>query len=149
MPLRKLSLLGARISDIGRLTGLPLQELNLSGTDVRDLTPLRGMPLEMLSLGYHSDSRPMKVSDISPLRDLPLKRLTLDGTQVTDLSPLADCKQLEKLVLPAHLKGKDLEVLRRHPSLQYLSWGWPGGWDKLTPAAEFWKEYDATKAKAP
>ena len=149
MPLRKLSLLGARISDIGRLTGLPLQELNLSGTDVRDLTPLRGMPLEMLSLGYHSDSRPMKVSDISPLRDLPLKRLTLDGTQVTDLSPLADCRQLEKLVLPAHLKGKDLEVLRRHPSLQYLSWGWPGDWDKLTPAAEFWKEYDAKKAKAP
>ena len=38
---------------------------------------------------------------------MPLKELRInDCDKIKDLTPLADCKELERLVLPAHCKGK-------------------------------------------
>jgi hypothetical protein len=84
------------------------------------------------------------ISDLAPLRGMPLHNLNLyNCDKLHDLTPLADCKQLENLILPP--QPGNIEFLRQHPSLRRMDFQ-QGGWDTLKPVAEFWKEYDAKKA---
>ena len=140
MPLEFLECEGGLVRSLEPLQGLPLKYLQLGGCPVSDLTPLSGMPLERLYLGRNSENKGNDVSDLAPLKTLwQLKELALDGTQQPDVTPLAECRQLERIVLPETVLN--LGSLRQLPNLKGLAWGFPGSWDKLSPAAEFLREY--------
>ena len=106
------------VSDISALQGAPLTKLYLSGTQVRDLSIVKGMPLV---------------------------ELDLSGCQfIKDLGPLASCRTLEKIALPRHLTN--LEPLRNLYDLKFIGYAnSEKDFDKLLPAADFWKAYDARK----
>ena len=159
--LKRLAVQFTSVTDLNPLAGLPLQSLDLQGSPVTDLTPLRGIPLHYLCLTG------TRVTDLGPLKGLPLTTLVLANTSVTDLSaldgmplrelwlygcdalrsvrPLVHCVELELLTVPSQCH--DIELLRRLPKLQRIGYEWPGTWDKVPTAAEFWKEYDAKKRK--
>jgi len=132
-----LSLSGTQVRDLSPLRGMPLEKLDFGSTAVSDLRSLQGMPLRQLEFPNTT------VADLTPLRGMPLQNLELDGCEsLRDLTPLADCRQLETLVIPRHCAN--IEFLRRLPHLKVLTYEH----GDLKPAAEFWKEYDATKASS-
>ncbi len=132
--IRELRVGSTAVTDLAPLKGMPLKDLWIHQTQVTDLSPLKGMKLD----GLHLGSTP--VSDLSPLRGMPLARLSLhDCQQVTDVSPLADCRELQELVLPPN--AKNIESLRAHPKLERLSFHE----DPKKGSAEFWKDYDTAK----
>lgn len=138
MQLRELFLIDAKVSDISALKGMPLGFLNLWKTQVTDLAPLQGMS-ELWWLGLAQTP----VSDLRPLQGLHVKVLTLHAClNLQDVSPLAECKQLDILTIPA--QAKNIESLRRLPLHQL---GASTEWDteRIQPAADFWREYDAKK----
>ncbi len=118
-------------SDLAIFRGMKLHELGLSNCgNVSDLSPLEEMPLKILNLYGTS------VTDLSPLTKLPLVELDLDGcVKLTNLQPLKDCRTLEKLLLPRN--AKNIEFLRSHPTLKYLS-----ARGLSEPVAQFWADYD-------
>ena len=118
-------------TDLAIFQGMELREISLAGcTTLSDLAPLTGMPLRVVSL------RGTAVSDITPLTKLPLVELDLDGcTKLTDLKPLADCRTLEKLLLPRG--AKNIEFLRGHPTLKFIS-----ARGLSEPVKDFWADYD-------
>ena len=122
-------------SDLAIFRGMKLHELGLSGcTNVSDLSPLADMPLKVLNL------RGTGVSDLSPLTKMPLVELDLDGcVKLTNLQPLKDCRTLERLLLPRN--AKNIEFLRHHPTLKYLS-----ARGLSEPVAQFWADYDKRRA---
>lgn len=120
-------------------------KLHLFNLGMRDLSRLRELPIKYLDL-----SMSFALSDLDPLRGMPLKFLNLDASSCFDVAPLAECLELEELVLagrPMNTYPKNLELLRSLPKLRYLS-------QSLNPATqhpaqtveEFWKEYDAQQA---
>ena len=148
MPLVSLDLNGTKVSDISALKGMPLKKLDLWGTPVSDISALKGMPLTTLLLWG------APVSDISVLKGMPLKTLVLTLTEVKDISVLKGMPLILVFLPPkpkdiSVLKGmslrsvylpssaNDIEFLRLTP-LEYIN---------MKPAAQFWKEYDAKKAK--
>ena len=122
-------------SDLAIFRGMKLHELGLSGcTNVSDLSPLADMPLKVLNL------RGTGVSDLSPLTKMPLVELDLDGcVKLTNLQPLEDCRTLERLLLPRN--AKNIEFLRNHPTLKYLS-----ARGLSEPVAQFWADYDKRRS---
>jgi serine/threonine protein kinase len=134
MKLQRLTLVETRVADLRPLAGMRLQQLSLGGsTNVKDIAPLKGMPLEVLNLAR------TRVTDLAPLAGAPLREIYLEGCrELFNVSPLANCKQLETLVLPNHVK--QIEFLRNHPALKRLSYKKPD-----QTAEEFWKEFDAGK----
>ena len=122
-------------SDLSLFNGIKLRELWLSGcAHVADLVPLHDMQLKVLNLNRTA------VSDLSPLVGMPLVDLSLDGcTKINDFKPLKDCLLLEKLVLPRN--AKNIEFLRSHPKLKFLS-----NKGLSEPVAEFWTDYDKRRA---
>lgn len=164
MPLTYLDINGSKTPDLEALRGMALHDLNLTNVNsVSDVSPLLGMPLHSLKI-YGND----RISDLEPLRESPLElvfigdcqqikniaalaqpkllRLSLRGCKaVVDLGPLANCTELEELVLPPN--AKDIAFLRALPKLRRISYNADmagGQWTTVT-AAEFWKEYDAAK----
>ena len=156
MPLQYLNLCACRpVADLKPLEGMPLNYLNIQSTSVKDLKPLRDMPLHYL---YCTMTR---VADLSPLQGMPLEELHLNGTPAgdltplrgmplrtlelpdnsRDLTPLADCRQLECVTVRSQCPG--IELLRSLPNLKQIG----PDMAQLLPAAEFWKQYDAKKAK--
>ncbi len=114
---------------------LQLRSLSVAGCkSVADLSPLAGMTgLTKLNLARTA------VKDLSPLANLPLVELILDDCpKITDVKILANCTSLEVLVLPKQVR--DIEFLRNHPKLKFLSYHNAG-----QPKTEFWKEFDAKK----
>ncbi|MCG3149736.1 MAG: Serine/threonine-protein kinase PknD [Verrucomicrobiae bacterium] len=149
-----------KIDTIAALRDLPLKELQLMLTEVRDLSPLRGAPLQFLNLAG------TPVADLEPLRGAPLKVLILAGCRnLTDLEPLADCRELETLILPP--QPVNLDALRSLPKLTRIASPQRFGsgardeigarlariaapargtkplLDETQSAADFWREYDA------
>ena len=122
-------------SDLSIFKGMKLRELWLTGcAHVSDLSPLHDMQLKVLNLNRTG------VSDLSPLAGTPLVDLSLDAcTKITDFTPLKDCGALEKLVLPRN--AKNIEFLRSHPKLKFLS-----SKGLSEPIAEFWADYDRRRA---
>ena len=118
-------------SDLSLFAGMKLRELWLAGcVHVADLSPLRDMQLKVLNLNRTA------VSDLSPLTGMPLVDLSLDAcTKITDFKPLMACNALEKLILPRN--AKNIEFLRSHPKLKFLS-----NKGLSEPAEEFWADFD-------
>lgn len=147
--LREFAYRNAEFGDLAPLRGLPLMSLEVFRMNVSDLTPLKEMKLTKLALQNTS------VSDLSPLKGMPLQELNCISTRVKDLSPLKgmklvrfwacdlDVEDLSPLrdmplkILCIANPNKHLEVLRAIKTLEKIN-------DK--PAAEFWKELDASTA---
>ncbi len=136
----QLVLTNTKVRDLTPLRDLPLHELIVAGTQVDDLAPLHGLPLKFLGADGTA------VTDLEPLRGMPLARVNLNNTHVTSVAPLLDCRELESAILPKSVR--DVEVLRDHPSLKFLSIGAGGrqGLAKQT-VEEFWQEFDTPKGK--
>ena len=94
-------------------------------------TRLRGKPLRILGLAAN------RIRDLGPLRGAPIIELSIEGNPIQDYAPLLDLPKLEKLSLSGD--SKTFLVLRRHPTLKYISTG--NG--LFRPVADFWKEYDS------
>ncbi|MEW6303311.1 MAG: protein kinase [Verrucomicrobiota bacterium] len=136
MPLQSLFIAQTPISDISALRGMKLLSLHLGGSLVTDLSPLSGMPLASLTMWRAPivDLSPLHstvltnlncddamITDLRPLTGLPIRTLRLVGCSfVTDLSPLLECRQLEFVAVPQ--TAKNVEVLRKHPTLQRLTY---------------------------
>ena len=120
-----------------------LEECRATGSALRDLSGLRGTPLRKLSAAK------TRVSDLSPLRGLPLTNAYFDGCKdLKDVSPLADCTELETVLLPEGVGG--VEALRKLPKLRFVGTKWTGNADQpAPPAAKFWAEWDKTHKPAP
>ncbi len=125
-------------------------KLHLFNLGIRDLSRLRELPIKYLDL-----SLSFGLSDLEPLRGMPLKFLNLERTECFDVAPLAECPELEELVLAGRpiavgmpvTYPKNLELLRSHPKLRYLSLGLnPATQHPAQTVEEFWKEYDARQA---
>jgi serine/threonine protein kinase len=128
-----ITLSGPQITDISPLREMPLTSIYLLGTNIKDLSALQDMELTSLLL---TDCR--QIVDLSPLREKPLKTLFLDGcVGVKDLSPLAECRSLEKLLIPAQFSGRQIQFLHDFPNIQFLDYQ-PS--NPLT-AEGFWKKY--------
>lgn len=123
-----LNCIQTKVRDLAPVHDMPLKGLNIDDTQVKDLTPLKEMTLSALSC------RNTKVADLSPLKGMPLSLLICDHTLVTDLSPL------EKMPLrELHCDFKperDAGILRSIKTLAKIN---------NKPAAEFWKEVEATQ----
>ena len=131
-PLRSLTIAYAPVKDLSPLKGAPLVYLHLSGTKTHDLSPLKDMPLKSL----HLDRTP--ITDLKPLAGLPISELRLDGCkQLKDLTPLAQCSNLEVLILPRN--HGNIEFLRNLPKLKILSYRYDNNPAKLEPASQFWR----------
>jgi hypothetical protein len=144
MPLVNLQLHGTPVQDLSPLQGMSLRTLNINACPIIDLSPLSGMPLIELLIGLGDlgiQKGGTDISDLTPLRGMPLVKLSIDGINDPDLTPIAECASLKTLILP--LKARNIEALRGLPALQRISWGWPGGDDKMPDVATFWKVYDA------
>ena len=125
------------VADLTFLAGFTeLRHLDVGDSPLRDLSPLAGLPLEWLSIAGS------RVADLSPLRGAPLRYLVCDRCpNLRDVSALADCLELETLLMPENVTG--VEVLRKLPKLQYLGTKWSGNWEHpAPPAAEFWAAFD-------
>jgi tetratricopeptide (TPR) repeat protein len=133
MPLTSLNLCGcAQVRDLEPLKGMPLTALYLGWcAQVQDLTPLKGMPLTALNLGGCG-----QVRDLAPLKGMKLTSLVLWGTQLRDLEPLKGMP-LREIHLPPNA-SKGIEVIRAMKTLQSIDG---------TPPPQFWKVWDAAKAK--
>ena len=143
-PIQVLDLTGTKVSDLSFAEGMPLRSLRLFATSVSDIRALRGLPLESLDLFG------TQVSDLTPFQGAPLKDLNLRGCKkITDYTPVLTLPRLERLqcdVLPAALLP-----LRESATLQSIEAdAYPGeGSQGTRPVAEFWRAYDAWKAKQP
>ncbi len=161
-PLEKLLLSGTRAADLSPIAGAPLHEINISGTKVSSLKFLAGTPIEILVANGAAS-----ITDLSPLRGCPLLRLELNGVnftsleplrdsnlvslafdncrKVTDFTPLLDLPKLESVACSGLPEA--LPVLRRHPSLKFISYRLPkdSGDTPKRSVAQFWEEYDALK----
>ena len=153
MPLRQLSLAYTSVSDLTPLKGRPLQSLTIAYSPIEDLTPLKGAPLIHLHLSS------TKIDNLSPLKNMPLKTLHLDRTLITnlkplaglpihelrldgceklqDLTPLAQCTELEVLILPRN--HGNIDFLRNLPKLKKLSYRFENDPAKLESASQFWQ----------
>lgn len=99
MELRVLDLSHTRVTDISALAGMPLERLDLSNTSVHDLRALAGAQLKSLRLASTA------VKDLDVVAKMPLTELDLRGCELlNDLQVLAECKSLERVYLPRHLK---------------------------------------------
>ncbi len=78
---------------------MPIERLDLSHTSVHDLRPLIGAQLKSLCLAGTA------VKDLDIVANMPLTELDLRGCELlNDLQVLAQCKNLERVYLPRHLK---------------------------------------------
>jgi len=153
MPLRQLSLAYTSITDLRPLKGRPLQSLTIAYSPVEDLTPLEGAPIMHLHLSstkahdllplknmplktLHLDQTP--ITNLKPLAGLPIRELRLDGCEkLQDLTPLAQCTNLEVLILPRN--HGNIEFLRNLPMLKKLSYRYDNNPTKLETASQFWR----------
>ena len=133
MPLHTLDLGNTKVVNLSPLRGLSLVRLDLSRTRATNFTVLRGMPLTTLNLSH------TRIADLAVLRGMPLRHLQLEGcTNIVDLTPLAECRQLEGLIVPAGTRN--LESVRALPKLKHIGYTMAdGGWDNVPSAENFWK----------
>ncbi|MES2925003.1 MAG: protein kinase [Verrucomicrobiota bacterium] len=126
------------LADLSLFRGLPVKRLDIGDTRVTDLSDLRGSMVQFLGITG------TPVADLEPLRGLPLRTLTMERCDnVRDVSPLADCSELEAILLPKN--AVNVETLRQLPKLRRLGRRWSGihdDFDFVPPVEEFWEEYN-------
>jgi serine/threonine protein kinase/DNA-directed RNA polymerase subunit RPC12/RpoP len=132
MKLTHLKLEGCtNITDLKLLKRMPLTNLDLSGIPISDLTLLKGFKLTKL----RAVGGPVK--DLSPLQGMPLVGLSISQCpNLRDLTSLEGMERTEIHLPPQVTKG--MEVIRSMKTLASID-------DQ--PAEQFWKKWDAAKAK--
>ena len=120
-------------------------KLHLQNLGLMSLEWLRGLSVKHLDISTNGGVR-----DLEPLRGMPLVFLNTSNTGGMDVAPLADCHDLEELVITGEVINeypRNIEMLRGLPKLRYLSrrFNLATGHPEQT-VSEFWKEYDAKKA---
>ncbi len=131
-PLQSLTITYSPVEDLSPLKGAPIMHLHLSSTKIHDLLPLNKMPLKTL----HLDQTP--ITNLKPLAGLPIRELRLDGCEkLQDLTPLAQCTELEILILPRN--HGNIDFLRNLPKLKKLSYRYDNNPEKLESASQFWR----------
>jgi len=138
----------AAVADLEPLRGHPIETAELIGIPLTDFTVISTWPLTSLTIDEKafSDTKLLSgkaltnlnlehsgVTDISPLRGMPLETLLLAETKVTDFRPLTEMPRLKAITLPK--EAVEIEFLRQLPKIEQIN---------KKPAAEFWKEFEAT-----
>lgn len=129
----KLSLPNNGISDLRPLADSPtIEHLDLNLNPVASLSPLHGL-LRLRFLALMGS----RIPDLTPLRGTPLQELRLGpNSQPLDLAPLLGLHELKKLSVDR--MHKNLNLLREHPTLEFIDWG-----EGYKHKKQFWAEYDA------
>ncbi len=160
MPLRSLAIVKCTgVTSLDGLQGVTLETVDIQNTKVADITPLHGAPLKKLTFGYYSkvvtlaglEGAPLhtltvvafnnSLADISALRGSPVREVSfLSCPHIKDFSVLTTCPKLEIISFDAKAPGTP--ALR---AMTHLKVTLDDG--RILPMAEFWKEYDAEKAK--
>jgi len=126
-----------KITNLDPLKNRKIEKLDCADNMIISLSPLKS--LKLTSLECHNNP----ITDISPLQNMPLKTLTLNGcTKLKNIDILKNCKTLEKLTLPTHIK--DIDFLKKLPNLKYINYEWDNF--KMT-SKEFFKKYKINKLK--
>ena len=135
MSIGSLEIRGRQFNDLNALRHTTMQRLSLVGTKVKDLGPLIGTNLESLKVINGI------LSNIEGIQYLSLKELVLEKCYyLKDLSPLANCHELERLLIPKHATG--IEFLQYLKNLQILANNLQEYEENFT-ATEFWERFDA------
>ena len=160
MPLRSLAIVKCTgVTSLDGLQGVTLETVDIQNTKVADITPLHGAPLKKLTFGYYSkvvtlaglEGAPLhtltvvafnnSLADISALRGSPVREVSfLSCPHIKDFSVLTTCPKLEIISFDAKAPGTP--ALR---AMTHLKVTLDDG--RILPMAEFWKEYDAEKAR--
>jgi serine/threonine protein kinase len=141
MRLKSLDLHGRFISSLHYLQGAQLAHLSIQYTKMKDFSILKDLPLESLKF---SNSL---ITDISVVKELELKELRLEKCYfLSDLKPIAECKTLEKLLIPPHVT--DIEYLKDLPNLKVLSSN-VKDYESNQSVAEFWDKYQSQTGANP
>ncbi|MFT5465915.1 MAG: tetratricopeptide (TPR) repeat protein [Verrucomicrobiales bacterium] len=129
LPIETLTLIvGDQLTSLAGLEGMPLKQATLTIPAVADLSPLRGLELEHFEASG-------AFTDISPIAGPALKRVELTACpNLVDLSPLAQCKELEEVVVSKN--AGNLEFLLELPKLRTVSYS-----DDHQDPAEFIREH--------
>ncbi len=99
--------------DLNPIHNMSLNFLDIANNRIRTLEPLRGMKLKYLECQNNP------IENLDPLRKMPLKTLIITNCKnILSLTPLLNCKQLETLIIPKHIKKMD--VILKLPNLKYL-----------------------------
>ncbi len=138
----KLKSITLRGRNLRKLTGLRdmkfLAKLALHDTKVKTLDNLRDVPLYSLRVSGGA------ISDIEAVRALPLRELILERCYfLHDLSPIAECTDLERLLVPTH--AVDIEFVRNLPKLAVLA-NTIEDFEKGQSPEAFWKKIEETPA---
>jgi hypothetical protein len=128
------------IRDLGQIRSIALKKLELDRCEIGDLQAVSDMPLEYLKIV----ETPIK--DLIPLKQLPLKEAFIGGTKDLDVAPLAECKQLESVVLPR--QARNIQRLKSLPRLRSISF-YENRQTRARPAADFWNFYDGAPPLVP
>lgn len=131
LPLEKLDANNMNLTAVPNLKGLPLRSLNLAGNRIVSIESLAEFPLKYLNLSFNP------IGDLAPIRKMPLQILDLSiDSRPLDLAPVAECRELEELVLPRyfiHEEGlKNLPKLKRARIQQLQQF--------FLPTKQFWAE---------
>ena len=137
MALRELYLWQSRVQDLSTLTTLQLEVLDASETPLATLAGINFSKMRLLRLGHTA------ISDISPLAGSPVDTLHFDAVNVTNVEALLECKKLRWAIIPRATRNVDL--LKTHPSLQRLSYGWNNESQPSHSVKEFWEIFDSKK----
>lgn len=128
-----LDLEGRDVTDLSALRGMNITSLTLDSTKVRDLDDLSRLPLNSLRI-YNG-----LVRDISGLKTLKLTELRLEKCYfLNDLEPLADCHQLDKLLIPPHVT--EIDFLKDLSGLKVLANN-INDYNRNQTPEEFWEKF--------
>lgn len=134
-PLDDLDIRACPVADLAPLAACTqLQSLTIRQTRVVDLDPLARLRLTWIDLGN------TQIKSVEALRGQPLRFIRMQGAPVADVSPLADCKELEEIILPENATG--VESLRSLPKLLRISKVGTSDYHPTQTAEEFWGEFD-------
>ena len=132
LPLKSLIWYNSLVSDFSALRGAPLETVLLGSSQVSDVSFLAHTPVERVELGHNHN-----FSDLRQLAGLPIKELTIDDCPaIKDFRPLLELRSLERLKITG--KRNEIAMLRKHPTLQFISINGP-----YRPVADYWAESEA------
>jgi len=109
-------------------------EADLSGCSLDTINSLKGHKLRKLDLSNTC------VWDLTPVQDQPIKNLGIWRAGAIDSAPIMAMKELEELRLGPDEYMRDMDALRKHPSIKRLAGTKGESW--LSPEV-FWKKVDS------
>jgi serine/threonine protein kinase/Leucine-rich repeat (LRR) protein len=135
-PVRTARLPGNYLTSIDSLTGSAIESLVLHRNPLTSIAGLNATRLKFLDIGD------TKIKDLTPLRGSTITHLNLSFCPIADFQPLVDMPALQELWLGRHSRP---DVLRGHPTLEFINWGDFAEWRRL-PILEFWEMYETQRS---